>query len=291
MRASAVLLAVLLTGSGQGIAYEGPLHQELTFIAARAFNSCIDEGRLAARPLTPLQVRYIAKTNRRQAQSNFFTRVFRWNYYDRGNQSAQSFLWVMDTRFHSHFKEVNRRLQSPRSQAAYFSDLGRVLNYVQDVTSPAHSVPVYTARFWRFSLTDRFDGFDIDQDELSASLEGACESALVLPENFASILEQSAERTLSAVRAPVAGMPTHWTAFWRPNEDPSDFGEYGQAGNNFGRPVQFRCGGGQRCVLLENDPLYRSFALARHRDAVISTMRVMLLAHRTSDLDALVPGG
>lgn len=272
-------------------AYDGPLHQELTFIAARAFNGCIEEGRLAAKPLTPLQVRYVAKTNRRQSQSNLFKRIFRWNYYDRGDQSAQSWFWVIDTRFHGHFREVNERLAAPRSQAAFFSDLGRMVNYVQNVTSPAHAVPVYTGRFWRFSLSDRFDGFDLDREALVQSLDGACENALNLPGSYEEILQTTAARTLDAVESPVAGMPAQWSAFWRPNDNPSNFGEYGRAGNNFGRPVQFRCGGGQRCVLLEDDPLYRSFALARHQDAVVSTMRAFLLAHRSADVETLVPGG
>ncbi|MFK7914150.1 MAG: hypothetical protein AB8B93_09570 [Pseudomonadales bacterium] len=267
------------------------MHQELTFIAARAYNSCVEQERLTAQALTPLQVRYIAKTNRRQAQSNVFTRMFRWNYYDRDDQSARSWLWLVDTRFHDHFEELDGRLRSPRSQAAFFSDLGRVVNYVQDVTSPAHSVPVYTGRFWRLSLTDRFDSFAIDQQALLASLDGACEQALEAAAQFQDVLQQNAESTLTAVLAPVEGMPTAWSAFWRPSDDPSEFGEYGPAGNNFGRSVQFRCAGKERCVLLESDPLYQQFALARHRDAVIGTMRVLLLAHRVTDLDAIAPGG
>ncbi len=272
-------------------AYEGPLHQELTFVAARAFNECVERGDLSAQPLTPLQVRYVAKTNRRQAQSNIFTRLFRWNYYDRADHKAQSWLWLIDTRFHAHFKEVTGRVSAPKSQAAFFSDLGRVINYVQDVTSPAHAVPVYTGRFWRFSLSDRFDSFDLDREALLGSLAGACAAALDLPESFEAILQRTAQRTLSAVQAPISGIPAQWRAFWRPSSNPSNFGEYGPAGNNFGRAVQFRCGGEQRCVLLEDDPLYSKFAVAQHRDAVVSTMRVFLLAHRTADLEALVPGG
>lgn len=288
-RLAAALLLILWSSAGLG--YEGRLHQELTFVAARVFNSCVEQERLAARPLTPLQVRYIAKTNRRQAQSNVFTRMFRWNYYDRADQSARSWLWLVDTRFHAHFAEIERRLGTPRSQAAFFSDLGRVVNYVQDVTSPAHSVPVYTGRFWRFSLSDRFNSYGIDQQALLRSLDGACEQALDTPDAFQSILRRSAEDTMAAVQAPVPGMPTTWTAFWRPSADPGDFGDYGPAGNNFGRAVQFRCGGKERCVLLEGDPLYRSFAMSRHRDAVLGTMRVLLHAHRVTDLDSIVPGG
>ncbi|MEM1231096.1 MAG: hypothetical protein AAGI15_11200 [Pseudomonadota bacterium] len=271
-------LLLLGLGSHSALAYDGALHQELTFLAARSLNACIAEQRLKAQPLTPLQVRYVAKTNRRQAQRNLFGRIFRWQYYDREGQRERSWLWLIDTRFHGHFNELSERLARPRSEAAFFSDLGRIANYVQDVTSPAHAVPVYTGRFWRFSLSDRFDGFRVDKDALAGTLTDLCEAVLPLPDDFQSVLRARADETLAAVRAPIPGMPAQWSAFWRPSKDPASFGDYGRAGNNFGRAVQFRCADGARCVLLEDDPLYRRFALARHRSAVIGTVQAMLLA-------------
>ncbi|MEM6709153.1 MAG: hypothetical protein AAF648_10250 [Pseudomonadota bacterium] len=283
-----------LTGARPAQGYEGSRHQELTFLAARYFNACIDAGGLNAKPLTPLQVRYIAKTNRRQAQGNFFGRLFRWDYYDPHEQSTPSLLWLVDTRFHRHFDEVVRRVAEPRSQAAFFSDLGRLVNYVQDVTSPAQTVPVYTGRFWRFSLGDRFNGFPIDSDAVHGRLDDACAEVRSLPSSYDAILRQTAAMTLAAIERPLDGMPVSWQAFWRPDPDPGDFGDYGAAGNNFGKSVQFRCGdkdARQRCVLLDNDPLYRAFALDRHRDAVIATMRVLLLAQQRVAVDGLAPGG
>ena len=67
------------------------------------------------------------------------------------------------------------------------------------------------------------------------------------------------------------------TAFWRPDPDADGFGDYGPAGNSFGRRTEFRCAGGERCVLLKDDPLYAEFALARHADAVRGTQAAMLL--------------
>ncbi|MEM1434510.1 MAG: hypothetical protein AAGG11_10685 [Pseudomonadota bacterium] len=289
-----LLLLIGLGGAAGTSAYEGALHQELTFMAARYFNGCIDEGRLNATALTPLQVRYVAKTNRRQAQGNFFGRLFNWDYYDPAEQRTPSFLWLIDTRFHEHFNEVTRRLANPRSQAAFFSDLGRITNYVQDVTSPAQTVPVYTGRFWRFSIGDRFNDFRINQEQVRARLDNACDLARAVPEEYVAILTTTASGTLSALKEPLNGMPVTWEAFWRPNDRPGQFGEYGPAGNNFGRSVQFRCGPReqrQRCVLLEDDPLYRSFAADRHAQSVIATMRVFLLAQRSTALDGVAPGG
>jgi len=91
---------------------------------------------------------------------------------------------------------------------------------------------------------------------------------------YSSILEATANQSLAAIRQPIPGMPTTWQSFWRLASDPSDFGEYGPAGNRFGARTSFRCGD-ERCVLLNKDPLYAEFAQARHVDAVVGTMRVL----------------
>ena len=97
-----------------------------------------------------------------------------------------------------------------------------------------------------------------------------------MPDSYDRVLTDTADRTLAAVRESIDGLPASWTAFWTPSEDPGSFGDYGPAGNSFGRRTEFRCGADQRCVLLQDDPLYREFALARHLDAVRGTQAAML---------------
>lgn len=259
-------------------AYDEKLHQQFTFLAAKQFNLCVAELGLPLPPFSPLQVRYVARANVQQAHSKFFTRLFRWNYYNRKDQSANNWLWILDTRFHGHFEEVLQRLRSPRDEAAGYRDLGRVANYVQTVTSPARAVPVYTARWWRLNTTDRFDEYPLNEASVAAALGGSCQVLLDQDADFEAVLREVAQSTLAAVEAPINGMPTTWAAFWQPDRRAGSFGEYGLAGNNFGRETTFRCGAEQRCVLLEDDPLYAQFALQRHVAAVVGTMRVMHLA-------------
>ena len=95
-----VLMAMGLPAS----CYEGPFHQKLTFVAAKQFNRCV--AGTAIPGVTPLQVRYVAKSNIGQSETNLFVRMFNWSYYDRGAQAERSFLWLVDTRFHKHFNEV-----------------------------------------------------------------------------------------------------------------------------------------------------------------------------------------
>lgn len=269
-------LAVGLLLAGWASAYEGRLHQQLTFIAAKQFNQCVAGTDIPM--LTPLEVRYIAKTNVSQAERNVFARMFNWRYYDPGRESERSMLWAVDTRFHEHFNEVLARLDKADDTRKRYSNLGRLIGYIQVVSSPAHSVPVYTARFWRFSVADKFDAFPIDEDTLSGRL--GCDFLRSEEPDYPAVLRTVATDTLAAVRSPISGMPASWEAFWKLSEDVGSFGEYGPAGNSFGRKTEFRCLDDQRCVLLRNDPLYAEFAQNRHVAAVNGTMSAMLLMQR-----------
>jgi hypothetical protein len=266
--------------------YEGDLHQRLTFLAAKTFNRCA--GEIDVPMLTPLQVRFIAKSNVAQADRNVFARIFNWRYYDRDNEAERSALWAFDTRFHEHFNELIQRLEQPGDSAQRYRDLGRLVNYIQLVSSPAHTVPVYTGRFWRFSLADKFDNYWIDETAVQAEIGDRCDFLQPSEEGYASIMRAVAIDTLLAVRLPISGLPASWEAFWKFDKDAGNFGEYGPAGNNFGRATEFRCQSSQRCVLLKDDPLYAQFARARHAAAVRGTMRAMLLMQRAQDTSELV---
>ena len=255
-------------------AYESAIHQTLTFLAAKQLNRCLDESDVPK--MHALQVRVIAKENANLADSNPFLRMIRWSYYDRSGGHDKELLWVIDTRLHEHFDRQVQRLGQDTTPNATYRRAGRILSYVQEVTSPAHAVPVYTTRWWRLGLRDRFDGYRVDQARLAAAVEKSCRHVLAGPSDYHSILRQTAENTLTAVQAPMFGLPATWEAFWRLHEDAGKFGEYGPAGNNFGRDTSFRCGEGERCVLLREDPLYQDFALQRHITAVVASMRVLL---------------
>lgn len=265
--------------------YETQVHQKLTFHAAKLFNSCVEETGLA--PLTPLQVRYIARANVALADSNFFVRLFRWNYYDRGAQQPRSLLWVISTRMHGHFDRLVEDLEASEDDVEPYRELGGIVSYLQLMTSPARVVPVYTGRFWRWSFADRFDTYRLNDETLEARLEDGCAALVPAPSSFQALLAETADDTLAAVRAPIAGLPATWEAFWKISDDPDGFGEYGPAGNNFGRRTTFSCPGtdqeagagadGRRCVLLDRDPIYAAFALERHAAAVRATARAMLM--------------
>ena len=271
-----VVCALLIIAAGRSFAYEPSIHRKLTFVAAKQLKRCLADQ--AVPGLNALQVRNIAEANTRQADTNLFVRLFRWNYYDRSGVGDRDILWVIDTRFHEHFDEVVRRMDAAPEASARYRDLGRIVGYVQDVTSPPHVVPVYATRWWRLALKDRFDRYPVDEEGVTALVAQSCDAALKPARDYHVVLDETARDTLAAVRQTIDGLSVSWEAFWRPHKNPGRFGSYGPAGNNFGRGTRFPCGQPEKCVLLRDDPLYADFALQRHAAAVVASMRAMLLA-------------
>jgi hypothetical protein len=272
-----LVAALLLVLAPAALGYESAVHQAFTFLAAKQFNRCIENTPVA--PLTPLQVRYIARSNVAQSEVNPFVRMFRWSYYDRSEEAERTAFWLIDTRFHGQFNERVRRLEKAQDEVAAYKEFGRIVSFLQQVTSPPRVVPVYTGRFWRLSFSDRFDSFPVDELALNQAVAQDCSFLEAVKEDYHAILSTTARDTLAAVVEPISGMPVSWQVFWTLADEQRSFGEYGSAGNNFGRKVEFRCGD-ERCLLLKDDPLYREFALARHLQAVRATMAAMYLSQR-----------
>ena len=278
---------LLAAGCAAGAAaYEGTIHQQLTFVAALQYNRCAEGMHLQR--LTPLQVRYVAKANANQADRSWWQRIFRWNYYDRSGQASGRVLWLLETRMHLSFRDTLERLQRTKDLSRRFSSLGSVVNYVQDATTPTHVAPIFTARWWRFSVNDRFASYPVDVDALTAALGDSCASVRAADVSFDALLADTANRTVASIVEPIRGMPATWEAFWELDKDADDFGSYGAAGNNFGRATDFACPGGKkrRCVLLANDPLYAEYARARHLQAVQATVSALTIMQQRAQAPA-----
>jgi len=277
-------LTIFVVGQVGAHAYEGPIHQQLTFIAVRHYNNCIDNDDLR---LSALQTRYMAKANAEQADGGFWRGLFRWNFYNRDDQTPRSLMWVVETRLHEGFEQLVGNLDQSKSLADRYSNLGRVVNHLQDMTSPAHVVPVFVSRWWRLNVGDRFDEFPIDEADLNQRLGADCAQVRgviqdTLDTGYQDLLRLTAETTFSAVKGDIEGLPFTWEVFWKPDVKPGSFGEYGAAGNNFGRETAFKCANVRRprCVLLNDDPLYVEFARERHLNAVQTTIAALAQLQR-----------
>ena len=268
-------LALISGGTQQVWGYEPALHQQLTFIAARQFNICVQDAS-DIRRLSALDSRYVVKAIVAEADANVFVRMVRWDYYNREDQTNRTTLGFVDTRFHKHFDELVIRAERSNPRSERLRHLGRILNHIQNVSSPAHAVPVYTGRWWRLSFGDRFNRYPIDTDLIESRVRERCAEVLSPPATFQEILVDSADATAEALRRPIRGFPVTWESFWKFARTAEGFGEYGPAGNAFGERTEFPCGQRNRCLLLKNDPLYEEFSVERHVDAVIATMRALV---------------
>jgi hypothetical protein len=268
------------------LAYEGDVHQQITFMAAKQMSRCESLPDLAPdERLSALDTRYIVKANVAQAGSNVFVRMFRWNYYNPMGDEVKPVLGMIDTRFDTHLNVLLKELSESDQRQQRLSIFGRILSYVQDVTSPAKVVPVFTGRWWRFSFSDRFDKFPVDVRGLQKALGNYCAD---LEPNYLldkadiatamnTLVRRTAVETLRNVENNIVGFPTTWASYWQPAKNKEEFGTYGTAGNNFGVRAEFTCGDGEQCLLLKDDPLYQDFAQIQHLIAVRATIQAMFL--------------
>ncbi len=273
-------LALALLASAAS-AYPEDALQTLTFTAAKTFNRCV-EGTAVPR-LSALQVRNLVLGNVAEGEAGVLRRATRWGYYDRAEEEDdRRWLWLVSTRLHDRFEDRAEKvlLAAGLRATLRYEDLGSVLYYLQRVTIPANVVPIFHPRPWRWPSADRFTHYPIDEARLSAAGEALCEALQATPATltFDALLEQTAEGTLAALREPIADMQSPWYAFWELGE-PGRFGRYGEAGNRFGRAASFPCGTDQ-CQLLDDDPIYATFAAAQHRRALLATMQGILLLQR-----------
>ncbi len=266
---------LLMAGTAQG--HNDGIHQRLTFMAARLFNRCVEGTEVPM--LKPLEVRYIVKANLREQNRNFFARITRWHFYDE-KQTQRRVVWFIETRLHERFNDRLLEIDAAESSAEEYSALGSLINFIQGVTSPVQVVPIFHPRWWRFGASDKFNHFEVDADGVERLLDTSCARVLTTKEeDLLDLLISTANATLDAVRAEIPGMNATWQVFWREDPADGDFGRYGVVGNSFGREVRFRCGE-ERCQLLAGDPIYREFADQRHAQAVLSTMKAMLIMQR-----------
>ena len=283
------LLSLMLVWPAIAVAYPDDVHQEMTFLAARLLNQCLIADGQA--PVSALQVRHVARANTQMAERSAFVRMFRWNYFASVRGAGRTLFGLVDTRFERHFEELTDGFGMGGLDRSKLRKLGRMVFYLQRMTTPHRVVPVFSERFWRLSFADRFDVWPLDHARTAASAAGQCESLLTSSPTPAALLQTVVADTLEGVRSPISGMPVTWEVFWQLPKQAGAFGEYGVAGNRFGEEVEFDCDASEPCVLLRHDPLYREFADARHNAAIRATMQALMWLRRppSADKDLEVP--
>jgi len=271
--AAAVVAGLLLFCGSFAHGYPAATHQTFSFLAAKLFNQCAE--RSGDTPLTAMQVRYLARATVEMTDRSAPLRIFRWNYYAPQDFSGRVLGGLVDTRFNGNYERLVAALDEPGTEVERLEAHGAVNFYLHHVTTPQRVVPVYTNRLWRMSFSDRFDAVLPDEERILAALGDPCAVIRDASPDMRGLLHVLAEETRARVRESIPGMQVTWEVFWEFAKEDGAFGEYGPAGNNFGREVEFDCGDEGRCVLLDDDPLYLDFVAARHAAAVSATLQLL----------------
>ena len=117
---------------------------------------------------------------------------------------------MFDTRFNSRFVAIGDQLLNASEKRDRLEGFGEVLSFLQDVSTPSRVVPVFTGRWWAFSLHDRFDRYSIDESRLEKEIGGLCQEVAEKLSHFDGkdkqlsltiLLGQTARNTMAAVTA------------------------------------------------------------------------------------------
>jgi hypothetical protein len=213
------------------------------------------------------------------------TRAGNWHFYNRDGRVRKAW-WGpernLDAVFRQRIQELEGRLETrdPNPSEVYKA-AGRVLHYIQDMSVPAHVVPIYHGP----GLKDRFDGYppaagDALRNAVHEALgrdlaAGGCERLRPghgegSADFFPSLLDNTAQTTLRAIGQtdhPDAGSE-RWLKFWDSSRNPKGFAKYG--------PCSFKAGvHPETCGGVDNAALDR-FYQARYQRTLEDTVRVLL---------------
>ena len=160
----------------------------------------------------------------------WFVRLFNHHFYNpfKPLKLRTSFRSIQ-VRFDRISKRAFRKIQSKK----YFYRVGELLHHVQDLSNPAHSVPVYHFK----NPTDQFDGQDLIK---TFKFESEIDTNTRYTSPYhASILKPVAQQTLQniqdkfEIKVQIAGAQStkiiDWTYFWKENPN-RWFGCYGYLG-------------------------------------------------------------
>jgi hypothetical protein len=317
-------------GSGASLAYSIDNHDALSNLAVKRFNHCAKELASQGVELTSLgspETRAIIEGSKAEDEQAPLKRASSWHFYDParrlGDKSILVFRdFVDEPALHERFNELEiftrSKLQISGIGDAYiYRSVGRMLHYLQDVTVPAHVVPVFHPSPKK--LGDAFDSYEISGQAFNEGLaDGGATCDAMWAEvksvnSFNDLLNKMGDHTLDVIDKETVttkeGVQGTWSKqFW--SDIPSEFcrkkameqmtneereagkkpsldhcfGTYGVFGNNFGNTsfcdslVVFGWCSKTRHQVAEE--VYKQFALARHRDAVEVSVKAMMLLQR-----------
>ena len=316
-----VIVLSIIFPHGMAFGYEPEkVHRHLTEIAITVFNKCIDGGYGRGSIKKEFRVDDSARglirdANRDEDESNFPSRLFNWHFYNPARNEYRKGLLIFDESLERTFSRIEGRIESGtlRGEEAH-RYIGRVLHYLEDMTVPAHVVPVYHGPnlpwaahrfdFTKIKISDSVDSYLVDgkppgdrlREELERTLADTCQTLSTATEydedgragskplTLKYILDATAKRTRAALTRPICaglapGSPT-WQYFWHPPSPDGTryFGDYQVSESYFGTRPQTITVDGRTCE--PPAAAYDAFVAARHLDAVRADIRALFYISR-----------
>jgi len=302
-------------------AYSVKNHMILTVLAVEAYNHCgkiMPEKPRGFEKIRPLEKYRLVNGNISEDEDKA-GKLKRWHFYDRAGQLGRDsivnifgFSGLIETpSLHARFDQLEIRadkqgafVESHRRWRLY-DVVGAMMHYIQDVTVPAHVVPIFHPKNF---LGDAFDRYEVrasdyrgeDIDRLEATEEflsqfDALKCRRVFREaerSYNQILNALADETYLTLENKIPDSPLTWSeAFWDRKRNSRGFGDYGRAGNRFGKrksclkkkdvPEINRDACGDRLQVIK--AVYDQFSGEQHLAAIEGSMRAIALLQSRFD--------
>lgn len=274
-------------------------HAVLSNLAIDLFNKCVERGYGEPEFLLNRNERErIVKANLNEDRTRPLRRALNWHFYHPQMESRQRTLLFINRSFIPLFSRIEARLnESELSWNDALHALGRAIHFMEDLTVPAHSVPVFHGA----GLKDAFESFRLSgtpsaqalKARISPNIKMICyrlssqrpyaqsdagapgapsgEGSLSLRE----ILNRTRSFTLARLDNWICDEPdslrVSWHYFWLPPKDDRFFGAY-REGAEFGQVSDITDNGMSCQVTAEK---YRNFAAGLHLEAVFADVRTL----------------
>lgn len=233
-------LVVLIFTAGDLFPYNSDNHRIITERAVKYLNEKFPGF------VTEDEARQLLKGNISEERFGlkWLNRPFRQHFYNPEKDENLRRKWKS---INKHFNSISTKLQDKKSSRRFFYSLGEVIHYIQDMTNPAHVVPVYHGGC---CMKDKFD-------EQNLSNVPPPMTSISVNRDFykpfdKSILGPVASETLNRLKIEFDVRRTRkvndhevsdvivadWSYFWKADDD-GWFGEYGSLGHPNGKPGGF----------------------------------------------------
>ena len=217
-------------------------------------------------------------------------RIINWHFLNPLRQQYAK-VGLIDQSMQRLWQQLHMALAQAETPMQRSLFLGGLAHLLEDVTVPAHVVPVYhgpSMAEWlgpiqldgiadylegQVMIHDAIDYWPVDLASLQA-LTWPCVSEQV--DSITVLRDLTALHTLAMLNEPIAQCNVTWQVFWQAAKNESYFGRYlhRQGEVVFGKAVQLYQGG-YTCELEFNDWRYHHFVAKLHQHAIRADMQLL----------------